>query len=355
MWYDLVVLAILVLATIRGAVKGVVWQLAVIAALVLCFVFAGSLSLSIAPHIGVDPPLNRWIAMFALYVVFAFVAFGVARGLRSWIEKAKFVEFDRHLGAVLGFAKGIVIALVLTFFAATLADRAPGLRDTIFHSWSGQAAAIIMDRLHPVMPTELHDVLEPYIHRLDRPELDLRHSHGPRVGQADPHGHGPGDGSHHGGAGPVRAPDVPGDVRPGSGPLNDDAFFGADAFFGGWFAPRSGSAPSARDTAERLREERSRLLRDISEVGSDIVATRRAIIEDIQSRLAGLPDRVALAVIRDWHADLLFFDPADDPDPDTDLNTSLDVRIRRQLAQARIEPSSLNSDLRNRLQSAERQ
>lgn len=173
MWYDLVILGILILATIHGAVRGFVWQLAGIAGVVLCFAFSGTLSPWLAPYIQVDPPLNRWIAMLILYLAFSFAAFVVARQIRGWLERVRLVEYDRHLGAVFGFVKGAAFALVLTFFLVTLSQRA---RSQIFTSMSGQVAAVVMDRLHPVMPVELHDVLEPYIHRLDRPGLDLRHS-----------------------------------------------------------------------------------------------------------------------------------------------------------------------------------
>lgn len=326
MWYDLVILAVLVFATIRGAMKGIVWQLAVIAAIVLCFVFSGSLSLAIAPHLGIDPPLNRWVAMFGLYVVFAFVSFGIARWLKTWIEKLKFVELDRHLGAVFGLIKGATIALVLTFFVVTLGDRAPGLRDTVFHSWSGQAAAIIMDRLHPVMPNELHDVLEPYIHQLDRPDLDLRHSHGPRIGQNDSDSHG---GHAHGDDG---AHPPAGDARPGAGPvLEHGGFFADSPLFGSWLSPSPRPGPADPATSP---DERARLLRAIGQISSDIPGTQQAIVADVEARLAALSDRVALAVLRDWHADLTSFDRASDPDPGTDLHTTLEVRIRRQVAQA---------------------
>ena len=120
MWYDLLILAIIIFAAIRGAMKGFVWQLATIAALVLCFLFATPLSLALAPAIGVQPPLNRWIALAVIYALFSLLAFGGARMLREGIEKAKFVEYDRHLGSVFGLLKGVVIALVLTFFAVTL-------------------------------------------------------------------------------------------------------------------------------------------------------------------------------------------------------------------------------------------
>jgi membrane protein required for colicin V production len=169
MWYDVLAVGVLVFAVIRGAAKGIVWQLATIAALVLCFAFSESLSLAIAPYITVKPPLNRWLAMFGLYVFFSFLSFAAARRLRSWIEKAQFVEYDRHLGSVFGFVKGVVFVLVMTFFAVTLTQQMPETRNSIFHSQTGKISAIIMDRLHPVMPDELHAVLEPYIHSLDRP------------------------------------------------------------------------------------------------------------------------------------------------------------------------------------------
>lgn len=174
MGFDIFVLVILLITTFRGAAKGVAWQLAGIGALVLCFMFATPLSLSLAPLIKLAPPLNRWVAMLAIYLVFSFGTFAVARGFREALEKAKFVEFDRHLGALFGLAKGIVIALVITFFAVAMSQSA---RDYILKTHTGFAAAHIMEALRPVMPRELHDILEPYIHQLDA--ID------PRLGRHD--------------------------------------------------------------------------------------------------------------------------------------------------------------------------
>src|SRR5690606_41076797 len=58
-------------------------------------------------------------------------------------------------------------------------------------------------------------------------------------------------------------------------------------------------------------------------------------------------------VVQDWYADLLRL-YAEDPDPETDLATRLDVRIKRQLAAFGISPDSLNADLRARLGSSPR-
>ena len=172
--WDLIVLGIIVFSFLRGAMKGFVWQVATIAALVLCFFFAESMSVMLAPLIGLKEPLNRWVAMFVLYIVFSFVSFAIARSATDFMEKARFTEYDKHMGAILGLVKGVALGLVLTFFSVTLSEQA---RNHVMGTRSGKYAALIMDRLHPVMPTELHDVLEPYIHQLDSDELDLHHHH----------------------------------------------------------------------------------------------------------------------------------------------------------------------------------
>lgn len=173
MAFDLAVAAILLFTTIRGAAKGVAWQLAGIGALVLCFLFATPLSLSIAPMIKLAPPLNRWVAMLAIYLVFSFGTFTVARGFREALEKAKFVEFDRHLGALFGLAKGAIFVLVATFFTVAMSVQA---RQFVLTTYTGYAAAHIMDAIDPILPNQFHAILEPYIHELDAvdPELERR-------------------------------------------------------------------------------------------------------------------------------------------------------------------------------------
>ena len=391
MWYDLLIVAILVITAARGAMKGFVWQLAAIGSLVLCFLFATPLSLALAPAIGVDPPLNRWIALLVIYSLFAAVAFGAARMLREGIEKAKFVEYDRHLGAVFGLLKGVVISLVLTFFAVTLSDTA---RAHIMESKSGYAAAIIMDGLHPVMPAELHAVLEPYIHQLDRPDMDLKHSH---HGDSDEHLHGDPFGS-------TPRDDAPGDdpFARDRQPANREPVRRADADRVWAFAasligktneeirtsvldfvaattPEQRAAlieqlglaipdlariiaPTSRPTgtttaggsSSELRVQRDRLLSEIAEVYSDSANARQAMIADVQRLLTGVPDQVVVAVLRDWESDLLSLDPSGDPDPETSIATPLDVRIVRQLAAARVPLSSLGGSLQERLRGVER-
>ena len=124
MWYDLLTLGILMYAMFRGAMKGVVWQLATIAALLMCFFFSGSLSHVVAPFIRVEEPLNKWIAMLVLYLGFSFVSFGVARVMHEAIENMRIEALDRHLGALLGLVKGAMFSMFLTFFLVTLSHSA---------------------------------------------------------------------------------------------------------------------------------------------------------------------------------------------------------------------------------------
>ncbi|HEV8070116.1 MAG TPA: CvpA family protein [Planctomycetaceae bacterium] len=172
MWYDLLTLGILMYAMFRGATKGIVWQLATIAALLMCFFFSGSLSHVIAPFIRVEEPLNKWIAMLVLYLVFSFVCFGAARVLHEAIESMRIEALDRHMGALLGLVKGGMFSLFLTFFLVTLSNSA---RESIIRSESGYVAAVVIDRLDPVIPGDLHALLEPYLRRLDAPEIEREH------------------------------------------------------------------------------------------------------------------------------------------------------------------------------------
>lgn len=183
-WIDFVVVAVLLYTTVKGASKGLISQLTWIVALVACFAFAESISLNLAPTIAqafpqVEPPLDRWIAMFILYMGFAFVSFGVARVLKGWLEKAKFADFDKHLGGIFGLVKGVVICMIAIFFGVTLSD---SLRQNVLASHSGHAAAVIMQRLGPVMPKELAGVIEKAQQQLPHDEFhtdDLDgHDHG---------------------------------------------------------------------------------------------------------------------------------------------------------------------------------
>ncbi|HVJ69302.1 MAG TPA: CvpA family protein, partial [Caulifigura sp.] len=163
MWYDIAVLGVLVYSMARGASRGFIFQLATMAGIILCLMFAETFSGIVGPHISLQPPYNEWVTMFGAYLFFSFVAFGAARMLTKGIEEAGLKEYNAHLGAVFGLAKGIVVCLVITFFLATL----DATHNVIATSKSGYYAAVTMQKIHPIMPEKLHDALNRYIHSLD--------------------------------------------------------------------------------------------------------------------------------------------------------------------------------------------
>ncbi|MBA4182355.1 MAG: hypothetical protein C0506_17370, partial [Anaerolinea sp.] len=75
MWFDVVVLVVLAFFGLRGAVKGVIFQLASIAGIALCLACAGTSAKFVGPHINLQPPLNQWVILFGTYLVCTFVAF----------------------------------------------------------------------------------------------------------------------------------------------------------------------------------------------------------------------------------------------------------------------------------------
>ena len=398
MWFDLLIVGILIYAVWKGASKGVVWQLAAIAALVLCFAFAESLSVQLAPMINVKPPLNRWIAMLAIYIGFSFISFTLARSLKTAIDSLKFNEFDRHLGALLGLLKGVVFCLFLTFFLITISETA---RAAVIKSHSGYAAAVILNEMAPVMPAELHEVLDDCLAKLDHPDVPMHHD------EDDPfhHDHQHGDDNPF----PPGSSDLPSpffekpggsgsDVRTTNqdsllkdilkripsylrGELEDkiiEAYNATDPKDREQFASELSSkipgvlrtvtdnwgegqpqvsAPTDNSSfgangAQQITSERTQLLKQIAAVYSDYPDAQKSMIEEFELDLSGLPDQIVIAVLKDWKADLLL--DGGDPDPQTDVTTPLDARVLRQLQLQRVPVNSLGAALQQRMQSVQR-
>lgn len=408
MWFDLLIVGILLYAVWKGASKGVVWQLAAIAALVLCFAFAESLSLQLAPLINVKPPLNRWIAMLVIYIAFSFISFTLARSLKTAIDSLKFNEFDRHLGAVLGLLKGVLFSLFLTFFLITISESA---RATVLESRSGYAAAVILNEMAPVMPEELHHILDTCLAKLDHPGIDL-HDHDDDL-FGDGHDH---EQQNDYNPFPAGSNDLPNPFFEKSGnggpdvrttkqdsllkeilksipsylksELEDKVIEAYNAtapedrekfarelqsripgvlrsVTNSWQdgQPQKTSQPAdsslfdanggqAASGIQGVTQERTKLLRDIAAIYSDYPEAQNSLIEEFESTLTGLPDQVVLAALRDWWADLLL--NGGDPDPKTDVTTPLDTRVLRQLELQKVPLNSLGSALQDRMRDAQR-
>jgi membrane protein required for colicin V production len=162
--YDLVMLGILAAAAVLGYFKGIVWQLAWIAGIAVSAFVALRFGGPLAPFFGSQAPWNRLIAMLALYVATSlgvWLAFSVVSGL---IKSVRLSSFDHQLGLLLGLAKGVLLCVVVTFFAVTLA---PGYRDQIVGSRSGRLVAELIVRADQVLPPDVVETVRPFMNRFE--------------------------------------------------------------------------------------------------------------------------------------------------------------------------------------------
>lgn len=166
MVFDILVVLAILGAIALGYWKGFAWQLAAIFSLVLGFVVAIPASKPLASFFGASAPLNRFMALAALYTVVSLGVYVAALFYRKTIERWELHHWDRHMGAVLGALKGLLFCMMLTFFAITLFS---GLREPILRTTGGKLMGRTMMVLEPVFPEATHDIIHPYVHHLDPP------------------------------------------------------------------------------------------------------------------------------------------------------------------------------------------
>jgi membrane protein required for colicin V production len=405
---DLVVLGILLFCAVKGAARGLLSQLSWVIALLLCFKFSGTLAPAIEPMIGVDPPLKQWLAMLAVYVGLCGVSFVVAGMLSSWMAKAKIIDFDKHLGGILGFIKGVVICMTVMFFAITMS---PAMRQIVSQTYSGYAAAVILHNSQYLIPLLPDNAVPTVLNVIDNFNKSLQPGTDELIGAtpSDPgtFGSAPGPGGSSPGSGFDFSSLFPNGVRggsatggsstgigssttPGAQPSLDDLLSqvpgslrqslndkakdilrnssaeekqrllnqlsqsvpqNAGAILTDFFSnstATSGQGGAFPSTSATLGQNESSLLSEIA----GIYGQRNEIIIKSKQYLAGVPSDIQRRVLEDWHADAMGLNR--DPDPGTDVNTRIDDRILRQLNQAGVSLDRLDLELRTRLNQAMR-
>ncbi|MCS7305039.1 MAG: CvpA family protein [Thermoguttaceae bacterium] len=163
--YDVLMLVILAVATFFGLWKGFAWQVASVASLVLSYLVAVQASGAVASLLPWQAPWNHLAAMLMLFVATSAAVWLVFRLVAGLIDKIQLKAFDRQLGALLGLFKGVLICLVITFFAVTLSE---GLRQEVLRARSGYYIALLIDRIKPVLPAEVRDLVGKYLEELDQ-------------------------------------------------------------------------------------------------------------------------------------------------------------------------------------------
>lgn len=163
--YDIVILVVLLGAILFGLWKGLAWQLASLASLLLSGFAAVHFSAYVAPYFSAQEPWNRFLAMFVLFVVTSLAIWILYRFISGLIERVKLKEFDRQMGALFGLAKGSLLCIIITFFAVTLGEQT---RQMVLKSYSGDAIARITRHAVPVLPEDVQTNFSKYIDEFEK-------------------------------------------------------------------------------------------------------------------------------------------------------------------------------------------
>src|SRR5262249_3197656 len=154
--YDAAMVGVVIAGMVWGAIRGITWQIASIASLVLGYLVAFPLSAQLAPHFPGEPAVARALALLAPYAGVSGCGVMSARVGRATLRRPRFEAFDRHLGMLLGGLEGAILGLIVTFFVVSLAPQA---RSPIFSSPSGRVVCRVLDVIEPILPGEIRDEL----------------------------------------------------------------------------------------------------------------------------------------------------------------------------------------------------
>jgi membrane protein required for colicin V production len=163
--YDLVMLGILAVTALLGYFKGMVWQLAWIAGIVASSFVALKYGAQAAPFFGRQEPWNRFAAMLALYAATSVVVWLTFRLISGVINAIHLSAFDHQLGLLFGLAKGVLLCIVVTFFAVTLA---PAYRQQIVASRSGRIVAQVIVQADNYLPKDLQSTVDPFVKQFEQ-------------------------------------------------------------------------------------------------------------------------------------------------------------------------------------------
>jgi len=164
--YDILMLVIFGGAVLFGAWKGLAWQVASLAAIVVSYIVAINFREPLGQLLQTEPPWNNFLAMLILFLGTSLIIWMIFGRVKASIKKMHLAGFDRQAGALLGAVKGALLCMVVTMFAVTLFGETT--TQAVFNSRSGGYITRGINQLTAVVPPEIHDVLNPYVDRFNQ-------------------------------------------------------------------------------------------------------------------------------------------------------------------------------------------
>lgn len=160
MWLDIVILLIIAVSTVFGIIRGFAKNVVSLAAWVLAFVIALSLSekfAQILPDSIEQPGLRMVIAMSILFLATLVMGMLANFLLEGFVNATRTNRLDRSLGGMFGFMRGVLLVCILvvlgTFISLDQTDWWQSSRLAPAGEW-------VVQLLEPVLPDSLAELVK---------------------------------------------------------------------------------------------------------------------------------------------------------------------------------------------------
>jgi uncharacterized membrane protein required for colicin V production len=158
-FYDIVMLVVFIGAVLHGYWKGLAWQVASVAAIVVGYVVSMNFRGQVAPLLPIEEPWDRIAAMLILFLASSLGVWIAYAMVTKSMENLELKGFDRQAGALVGGITGALLCMVISMFSVSFfGDQAvASIRD------SRLAPYIVtgIDRVSSIIPPEMAQ----YVHR----------------------------------------------------------------------------------------------------------------------------------------------------------------------------------------------
>ena len=159
--FDYAALAVIGLSALRGAWRGLLSEVFGLIGWVVAFFVACRYVGLVVPYIPANWPggaLTQWLLAFAVVMIGVVIVASVANALIARIVEASGLGgVDRSLGLVFGFARGIVLVLLLVALAGlTELPKQAFWRDALLRPYAERGVRDLKPFLPPALATYIH-------------------------------------------------------------------------------------------------------------------------------------------------------------------------------------------------------
>lgn len=159
--YDIVMLVVVVGAVWFGWWKGLAWQIASLAAIIVSYIVAVNFREPVSRYISADEPWNRIAAMLILFLGTSLLIWTIYASVSKSLKKMELKGFDHQAGALLGAVKGALLCMIITMFSVSLLGEKA--HDAIHNSRSGRYVVSGITKVSAIVPGELAKYIQPHV------------------------------------------------------------------------------------------------------------------------------------------------------------------------------------------------